>query len=143
MSFVSRPRRAFSVLLLLTAIALPAIAQDDVTTHNATSGFDGTWVTGPASNPLNWLNGPGARTSGPSSSYDFPDFAPITDLDQHLPRWIQFGLEERFRVEGYTNSGYKPGNDDSYFLNRFRFQMMIRPTSWFKIVGQVQDGRPY
>ena len=136
-------RASIPALLLLAAIAPPVLAQDDVTTHNATSGLDGTWITGPASNPLSWLNGPGARTSGPNTSYDFPDFAPITDLDRKLPRWLRFGLEERFRVEGYNNSGYKPGSDDAYSLNRFRFQVTIRPASWFKIVGQVQDGRPF
>jgi hypothetical protein len=119
------------------------MAQDDITTGNGSSGFNGTWVTGPASNPLSFLNGPGARTSGPDTSYDFPDFAPIMDLDQKLPSWLRFGLEERFRVEGYNNNGYKPGVDDSYFLNRFRLQMTIKPTSWFKIVFQTQDARPF
>src|ERR1039458_1738684 len=99
MLIVSSQRRAMPILVLLTAIAAPLMAQDDVTTHNATSGLDGTWITGPASNPLSWLNGPGARTSGPDTSYDFPDFAPLSDLNQYLPRWIRFGLEERFRVE--------------------------------------------
>ncbi len=52
-------------------------------------------------------------------------------------------MEERFRFEGYSNSGFKPGNNDTYMLNRLRILAVITPTSWFKIVGQVQDSRPW
>ena len=36
---------------------LPLAAQDDITTQNATSGYNGAFITGPASNPLSFLNG--------------------------------------------------------------------------------------
>ena len=117
-------------------------AQDDVTTQNASSALDGGWITGPASNPLSFLNGPVNRTYGSNKRYDFPDFGPATDLDRHLPRWFNFAAEERFRNEGYENSGFKEGNDDSYMLNRFRLQADVRLGSWFKFVSQVQDARP-
>jgi len=39
-------------------------AQDDVTTQNASSALGGGWITGPASNPLSFLNGPVNRTYG-------------------------------------------------------------------------------
>jgi hypothetical protein len=64
-------------------------------------------------------------------------------LDDDLPRWISFGLEERFRYEGYHNAGFRLHNDDSYILMRSRLQLNIQPTSWFRIVGQLQDARPF
>ena len=86
--------------LLGMLLSLPAAAQDDATTQNAASGYNGAWITGPASNPLSFLNGPAYRTTGQKTPYDFPDFAPVTELDRQLPPWIGFGLEERFRWEG-------------------------------------------
>jgi hypothetical protein len=130
-------------IILLLILATPATAQDDITTHSGPSGFEGSWITGPASNPLSFLNGPGARSSGPDSTYDFHDFSPIGDLNRQIPRWLRFGLEERFRFEGYGGSGFKSGNTDSYFLNRFRFQASIQPASWLRFVAQVQDARPF
>src|SRR5271166_5432260 len=118
-------------------------AQDDVTTQNAASAYGGGYITGPASNPLSFLNGPAYRTYGTAAPYDFPDFRPASILDEHLPDWIQFGVEERLRYEGYHDSGFKKGNDDSYLLMRSRYQLTIIPTSWFKLVAQTQDARPF
>jgi hypothetical protein len=142
-SSLPRLLAAIPVLLLVTGLVRPSFAQDDVTTHGGPSGYNGAWITGPASNPLSFLNGPGARTSGSDWTYDLPDFSPMSELNRQLPYWLSFGLEERFRFESYSNNGFKPGNDDSYFLNRYRVQMLIRPTSWFRIVGQLQDARPF
>jgi hypothetical protein len=131
-------------LLLLGALgAIPALAQDDSTNQNGSSGYNGAWVTGPASNPLSFLNGPAFRTTGLKTPYDFPDFAPLTELDKQLPSWIGFGLEERFRYEGTHNAGFKLNNNDSYLLNRSRLLMQIKPTSWLRIVGQAQDARAW
>jgi hypothetical protein len=63
-------------------------------------------------------------------------------LNSRLPTWIAFEAEERLRFESYRNGGFKPGNNDTYFLNRFRYQMDIQPAAWFKLVSQVQDARP-
>ena len=100
-------------------------------------------ITGPASNPLSFLNGPAFRTTGQKPPYDFPDFAPMTALDKQLPSWIGFGLEERLRWEDTYNASFKLNNDDGYALNRARFLMQIKPTSWLRIVGQVQDARAW
>jgi hypothetical protein len=132
-----------SLLLLGTLGAQPVAAQDDVTTQNASSGYDGAWITGPASNPLSFLNGPAFRTTGTNTPYDFPDFAPMSKLDEGLPSWIGFGLEERFRAEGMENQSFKLNNNDNYLLNRWRFLMQIKPTSWLRIVGQMQDARAW
>jgi hypothetical protein len=132
-----------SLLLLGSLGALPASAQDDATTQNGSSGYNGAFITGPASNPLSFLNGPAFRTTGEKTPYDFADFAPMTALDQQLPSWIGFGLEERFRAEGMENQSFKANNDDNYLLNRWRFLMQIKPTSWLRIVGQMQDARAW
>ena len=132
----------FGWLVALAAV-FPLMAQDDATTRNGTSAYNGAWITGPASNPLSFLNGPAYRTFGQTTPYDFPDFAPMSQLDQQLPGWIRFGWEERFRYEGYHDSSFKLHNNDSYILLRSRLSMTIKPTSWFKVVTQVQDARPF
>jgi hypothetical protein len=139
-----RGRTLTASLVLLGALgALPAAAQDDATTQNGSSAYNGGWITGPASNPLSFLNGPAYRTTGQKTPYDFPDFAPMTELDRQIPAWINFGIEERFRAEGMFNQGFKANVDDNYLLNRMRFSMQIQPTSWLRIVGQVQDARAW
>jgi hypothetical protein len=129
--------------LSLVAIGSPALAQDDVTTHNAASAYSGGYVTGPASNPLSFLNGPAYRTYASTAPYDLPDFRPASLLDRQLPNWISFGWEERFRFENYHNGSFKANNEDSYMLLRSRLQMTIRPVYWFRLVSQLQDSRPF
>lgn len=89
-------------------------------------------------------------TGGPASSppifvgpYDLPDLRPTGMLNDQLPKWLQFGLEERFRFEGYTGNGFKPGSQDAYSLNRFRWGMIIQPATWLKVVAQLQDARAF
>ena len=123
------------------AAGLPLSAQDDITTRNATSGFNGSYITGPEANPLSFLNGAAWRTTGNPAPYDFHDFAPATDVDRRLPKWIDLQAEERFRYEGYNNSSFKAKVDDSYLLNRFRFQVDLRTASWLRVTAQVQDAR--
>ena len=124
-------------------VVCPLMAQDDVTTRNASSGYGGAWITGPASNPLSFLNGPAYRTFGQTAPYDFPDFAPASLLNEELPSWISFGWEERFRYEGYGNASFKPHNNDSYLLLRSRLSMTLKPTAWLNLVTQLQDARPF
>jgi len=141
-SLVARQLAITSLLILFTGI-IPLLAQDDVTTQNGSSAYNGAFITGPASNPLSFLNGPAFRTTGQNTPYDFPDFAPMTALDKQLPQWISFGLEERFRAEGQENQSFKLNNDDNYLLNRWRFSMQIKVNKWIKIVGQMQDARAW
>ena len=129
--------------IVMLAAALPMTAQDDITTQNAASAVDGGWITGPASNPLSHLNGPAFRTDAFSERYDFRDFAPITLLDERLPHWISLQAEQRYRFEEYDNSNFKAGSNDSYELNRFRLQMDVKPNSWIRLTGQMQDARPF
>jgi hypothetical protein len=134
---------AVGMPLIMLLGTFPASAQDDVTTQNAASAYGGGYITGPASNPLSFLNGPAYRTTASATPYDVPDFAPASLVGQQLPGWIWFGWEERFRYEGYHNSGFKPKSNDSYILLRSRLQLNIRPSSWFKAVAQLQDARPF
>jgi hypothetical protein len=127
--------------LLAFSGAFPVLAQDDFTTRSGASAYEGGYITGPASNPLSFLNGAAYRTFASGSPYLLPDYPPASRLNEELPQWLSFGVEERFRSEGYHDSGFKLNNNDSYFLNRFRLQMTIQPTSWFKIVAQTQDAR--
>ncbi len=140
---LSRLSLSIPALLFLFAVAaaLPLAAQDDITTQNATSGFNGVFITGPSSNPLSFLNGAAGRTTGNPAAYDFHDFAPATYLDGELPKWIDVQAEERFRYEGYDNNSFKTGGNDSYLLNRFRFQVDLHTPSWFRVTAQVQDAR--
>ena len=131
----------FTLLALLTLFAIPLAAQDDITTQNATSGYNGAWITGPASNPLSFLNGTAGRTTGNAAPYDFHDVAPMSNLNAHLPRWIDLQAEERFRTEGYLNNAFKANANDRYLLNRFRFQVDLHTASWLRITAQVQDAR--
>jgi hypothetical protein len=135
------PLSISAALLLLTITASPLAAQDDLTTRNATSGYNGAYITGPASNPLSFLNGAAFRTTGNPAPYDFHDFAPATYLDERLPNWVDVQAEERFRYEGYDNNSFKAKVDDSYILNRFRFQVDLHTASWLRVTAQVQDAR--
>ena len=141
--FLRRLPLSISAVLFLFAVptGLPLAAQDDITTQNATSAFNGAYITGPAANPLSFLNGLAWRTTGNPAPYDCHDFAPFTELDSKLPKWIDFQGEERFRYEAYDNNSFKAKVDDSYVLNRFRFQVDLRTPSWFQISAQVQDSR--
>jgi Alginate export len=135
--------RALFGVLFLAACATRCLAQDDVTTQNGSSGYHGAWITGPASNPLSFLNGPAFRTTGRNTPYDFPDFAPLSALDAQLPPWIGFGLEERLRWEDPQHYSSHFHNGDGYVLNRIRLLMQLKPVSWLRIVGQLQDARAW
>ncbi len=89
------------------------------------------------------IGGPASSPPVETSAYEFPALRPTGMLNDQLPNWLQFGFEERFRFEGPSGTGFKPGNNDQYFLNRIRLGMIIRPTSWFRIVSQFQDARPF
>jgi len=140
-SLPARVPMALPVVLL--AVAVSASAQDDVTTRNGASAYGGAFITGPASNPLSFLNGNAYRSFSSQFPYLFPDTAPASMLDRELPVWISFGAEERLRWESYHDGSFKANNNDSYLLNRLRVQMDLTFGDWFKVVSQVQDAQPF
>src|SRR5271165_177478 len=89
------------------------------------------------------IGGPASSPPVSHDSYDFPALRPTGALNGHLPSWLQFGLDERLRLEGVSGNGFKPNNSDSYLLNRFRFGMVFQPANWFKVTAQVQDARSF
>ncbi len=89
------------------------------------------------------IGGPASSPPISTLPYGLRDLRPTGKLNDHLPKWLQFGLDERLRVEGFSGSGFKPNNSDSYLLNRFRFGMIVQPVEWFKVVAQVQDARSF
>ena len=124
-------RRPRAVLILALTLSGSLCAQYDKVAALA-SDSSLTPIGGPASSP-------------PLSTdrYDLPDLRPTGELNDQLPRWLQFGLDERLRAEGSSGNGFKPNNSASYLLNRFRFGMIVQPVSWFKVVAQVQDARSF
>ena len=119
------------IVFALVLAAGPLYAQYDKVAALA-SDSSLTPIGGPASSPSIFI--------GP---YDLPDLRPTGKLNDHLPKWLQFGLDERLRFEGYSSSGFKPNVSDSYLLNRLRVGMLLQPTPWFKVVAQVQDARSF
>jgi hypothetical protein len=78
-----------------------------------------------------------AQTSGPR-----PDLPPFPNRFNELtPAWLTVRGEFRNRMEGGTNIGYTDGRDDLYWLNRFRFDVDVRPGRNFAVVVQAQDAR--
>jgi hypothetical protein len=67
---------------------------------------------------------------------------PITELDQFLPKWIQFGGQFRDRAESQDGLSYAPVND-TYNLTQLRIGIYIQPTKWLKLVGVTQDSRVF
>jgi hypothetical protein len=65
---------------------------------------------------------------------------PITEADQYLPSWIQFGGQFRDRWEQAGNIGYRPVSD-GYDLIQLRLGVYIRPVKWFELVAVTQDSR--
>jgi len=89
------------------------------------------------------IGGPASSPPLSTEGYDLPDLRPTGMLNDQLPKWLQFGLDERLRWENASSNGFKAASSDSYLLNRFRFGMLLLPASWFKVVAQVQDARSF
>jgi Alginate export len=66
---------------------------------------------------------------------------PTDELNRRLPSWLSFSGDERMRLEGFAGGHFQPGNDDSYLLQRLRFNMTVHSGSKWKIVAQTQDAR--
>lgn len=64
-------------------------------------------------------------------------------LNKHLPGWLSVGGEYRARFEGFTGGAFQKGNHDLYWLNRFRLNLGIRPSTWLKFQFQGQDAQVF
>lgn len=68
--------------------------------------------------------------------------APLGLNGQFTP-WLQIRGEFRTRIEGFTGGGFAPGNDDAYWMDRFRVNATVRPMQSASFFVQVQDARSF
>lgn len=64
-------------------------------------------------------------------------------LNQQLPSWVRFSIEERIREESYTGLAFKSSNDDTFALQRFRPGITLIAAPWLKFRVQGQDSRVF
>jgi hypothetical protein len=62
---------------------------------------------------------------------------------QPLPDWLRVGLEHRGRLEGPVNAGFNDTRDDAYWLNRFRFNVRVKPSRLLSFHVQAQDAQVF
>jgi len=69
-------------------------------------------------------------------------FSPASKLNGSSPKWLRFDGEYRARLEGgFSGKLFGANGGDTYFLNRFRLGVTIRPTDWLKFHLEGQDAR--
>src|SRR5579871_4941263 len=89
------------------------------------------------------VNNPGGSKINPNRPFDAdtPDavFSPLTTINSKLPDWLCFTGGYRARFEAYSGNNFMPQASDSYFLTRFRFGLLLKPASWFKVYTELQD----
>jgi hypothetical protein len=62
---------------------------------------------------------------------------------QPLPDWLRVGLEHRGRLEGPVNAGFNDTRDDAYWLNRFRFDVRVKPSRLLSFHVQAQEAQVF
>ena len=62
---------------------------------------------------------------------------------QRLPEWLRVGVEHRGRLEGPANAGFNDTRDDAYWLNRFRFDVQVKPSRLLSFRVQAQDAQVF
>jgi hypothetical protein len=75
----------------------------------------------------------------PDANVPEAKFSPLSALNKSLPQWLCLATGYRVRFEGYSGGNFQANNSDSYLLTRFRFGVLISPTSWFKVYAELQD----
>jgi Alginate export len=71
-----------------------------------------------------------------------PRQPPVVSV-QRLPSWLRVGLEHRGRLEAPVNSLFNSTRDDAYWLNRFRFDVRVKPSPMLSFQVQVQDAQVF
>src|SRR5579872_2190220 len=64
--------------------------------------------------------------------------SPSDELNSHLPSWLRFSGQLRFRGAGIFGDFFSPDSNDSYLLTRLRLNMRINATSWMSFHFQGQ-----
>ncbi len=63
--------------------------------------------------------------------------------DAKLPSWLSLGGEYRFRLDTYLSSGLRDRGDDAYAVERLRLTTEFIPSTWARLLFQVQDARVF
>ncbi|MGD0868510.1 MAG: alginate export family protein [Bryobacteraceae bacterium] len=71
------------------------------------------------------------------ASRSFADWSPL----EKLPAWLQLGGEIRGRFERTSGTSLTNNAPDTYYLNRLRVHLGIKPTSWLRFYAETQDAR--
>lgn len=66
----------------------------------------------------------------------------LPGLNGQLTPWLQLRGELRTRIEEFTGGGFTPGNDDAYWMDRFRLNATVKASKSVSFFAQVQDARP-
>lgn len=89
------------------------------------------------------VNNPGGSKVNPNRPSDADTqgatISPLSWVNHSLPDWLCFTAGYRTRFENTAGGGFEPGVSDAYLLTRFRFGMLLKPASWFKVYSEVQD----
>lgn len=73
-----------------------------------------------------------------------PGPQPVSDvLNRQLPAWLRFSGEYRGRMEGIAGAGFRRDQNDLYYLNRLRLNLVVKPDRWIKIELQGQDAQAF
>jgi hypothetical protein len=65
----------------------------------------------------------------------------ISSGSDSAPRWLEFKVDERARLETVTGNDFRSGASDAYLLNRLRFQTQARAANWLRFHLHVLDAR--
>src|ERR1035437_4181332 len=69
-------------------------------------------------------------------------FSPAGELNRHLPSWLRFDGQYQARLEdGFSGRLFRPDGGDTYFLNRIRLGVTIRPSDRLSFHVEDQDAR--
>lgn len=124
------PRLLVGALIIGAAIAQPCAAQSNTSPRSSAYAPDTPGESHAATD---------LRIQGPNpEGWLFP----ITQLDESLPSWIQFGGQFRDRAESQDGLSYGKFND-SYDLTQLRLGVYIQPAKWLELVAVTQDARVF
>lgn len=87
----------------------------------------------------------GAPVAGQSQAPPtaLPPQTSMPSRPQKLPEWLRVAIEHRGRLEGPTNALFDDVRDDAYWLNRFRFDVRVRPLRVLSFQVQAQDAQVF
>jgi len=72
-----------------------------------------------------------------------PAEVPASYLKPELPKWLDFGVEDRLRMETLDGVGFKNEAINTYLLERLRLNMRIKPAKWLSFNFKAEDSRSF